>query len=72
LALGPQLAGHTLINASLRHLSPSFVALAILGEPVGSAILAWLLLGENVAPLQLLGFSVLLAGIVVAARAERH
>jgi drug/metabolite transporter (DMT)-like permease len=72
LALGPQLAGHTLINASLRHLSPSFVALAILGEPVGSAILAWLLLGENVAPLQLLGFTVLLAGIVVAARAERH
>jgi len=72
LALGPQLAGHTLINASLRHLSPTFVALAILGEPVGSAILAWLLLGENVAPLQLLGFSVLLAGIVVAARAERH
>ena len=72
LALGPQLAGHTLINASLRHLSPSFVALAILGEPVGSAILAWLLLGEDVAPLQLLGFSVLLAGIVVAARAERH
>ena len=72
LALGPQLAGHTLINASLRHLSPSFVALAILGEPVGSAILAWLLLGENVAPLQLFGFSVLLAGIVVAARAERR
>jgi len=72
LALGPQLAGHTLINASLRHLSPTFVALAILGEPVGSAILAWLLLGENVASLQLLGFSVLLAGIVVAARAERH
>ncbi len=72
LALGPQLAGHTLINASLRHLSPTFVALAILGEPVGSAILAWLLLGEAVAPLQLFGFSVLLAGIVVAARAERR
>ncbi|MFZ9407739.1 MAG: DMT family transporter [Burkholderiaceae bacterium] len=71
LALGPQLAGHTLINASLRHLTPTFVALAILGEPVGSAILAWLLLGESVAGLQLLGFVVLLGGIVVAARGER-
>jgi drug/metabolite transporter (DMT)-like permease len=70
LALGPQLAGHTLINASLRHLSPTFVALAILGEPVGSALLAWLLLGETVAPLQLTGFAVLLAGIMVAAGGE--
>jgi len=71
LALGPQLAGHTLINASLKHLTPTFVALAILGEPVGSAILAWLLLGEAVAPLQLSGFAVLLVGIAVAARGER-
>jgi ABC-type uncharacterized transport system permease subunit len=52
LAIGPQLAGHTLINASLRHLSATFVALAILGEPIGSALLAWLLLGETIAPLQ--------------------
>lgn len=70
LALGPQLAGHTLINASLRHLTPTFVALAILGEPVGSAVLAWVFLGEGVVPLQLAGFAVLLAGIVVAARGE--
>ena len=72
LALGPQLAGHTLINASLKHLTPTFVALAILGEPVGSAILAWLLLDERVAPLQLIGFAVLLVGIAVAARGEER
>lgn len=70
MALGPQLAGHTIINASLRHLSATFVALAILGEPVGSAVLAWLLLGESFAPLQLAGFATLLAGIVVAASGE--
>jgi drug/metabolite transporter (DMT)-like permease len=70
MALGPQLAGHTIINASLRHLSATFVALAILGEPVGSAVLAWLLLGETFAPLQLAGFATLLAGIVVAATGE--
>jgi len=70
MALGPQLVGHTLINASLRHLSATFVALAILGEPVGSAALAWLLLGETFAPMQLAGFGALLAGIAVAARGE--
>jgi drug/metabolite transporter (DMT)-like permease len=72
MALGPQLAGHTIINASLRHLSATFVALAILGEPVGSAILAWLLLGETFSALQLAGFGTLLAGIVVAAAGERR
>lgn len=71
LALGPQLAGHTLLNASLRHLSATFVALAILGEPVGSAVLAWLFLGESFGGLQLAGFATLLAGIAVAAGGER-
>ncbi len=72
MALGPQLAGHTIINASLRHLSATFVALAILGEPVGSAVLAWLFLGETFAPLQLAGFATLLSGIVIAATGERQ
>jgi len=72
LAIGPQLAGHTLINASLRHLSATFVALAILGEPIGSALLAWLLLGETIAPLQGAGFATLLVGIVVAASGEER
>jgi drug/metabolite transporter (DMT)-like permease len=72
LAIGPQLAGHTLINASLRHLSATFVALAILGEPIGSALLAWLLLGETIAPLQGAGFATLLVGIVVAASGEQR
>jgi drug/metabolite transporter (DMT)-like permease len=71
MAIGPQLVGHTLLNASLRHLSATFVALAILGEPVGSAILAWLFLGETFTAMQLAGFATLLAGIVVAARGER-
>jgi drug/metabolite transporter (DMT)-like permease len=46
------------------------VAVSILGEPIGSALLAWWLLDERFVPLQLAGFVVLLAGIFVAARAE--
>jgi drug/metabolite transporter (DMT)-like permease len=70
LALGPQLLGHTAFNWALRHLSATFVAVSILGEPVGSALLALLIFGERFAPLQLAGFALLLAGIFLAARGE--
>ena len=71
LALGPQLMGHTSFNWALRRLSATFVAISILGEPIGSALLAWWLLDEHFVALQLAGFVVLLMGIFVAARAER-
>jgi drug/metabolite transporter (DMT)-like permease len=71
LAIGPQLLGHTSFNWALRRLTATVVAVSILGEPIGSALLAWWLLGESFVPLQLAGFVVLLAGIFVAARAER-
>ncbi len=71
LALGPQLLGHTAFNWSLRYLSATFVATAILGEPIGSALLAFFLFNEQFAPLQLVGFVILLVGIAVATRAEQ-
>lgn len=71
LAIGPQLLGHTSFNWALRYLSATFVAVSILGEPIGSALLALWLFGERFAMLQLLGFALLLAGIVLAARAEQ-
>jgi drug/metabolite transporter (DMT)-like permease len=71
LAVGPQLLGHTSFNWALRHLSATFVTIGILGEPIGSAILALVVFGEAFAPLQLLGFVTLLVGITIAARSER-
>lgn len=70
LALGPQLLGHTAFNYALSALSATFIAVAILGEPIGSALLALLIFGERFAPLQLAGFVLLLAGIVIASREE--
>ena len=72
LALLPQLIGHTAFNWSLRRLSPTFVALSILGEPVGSAILASVLFAETPSALQSGAFATLLAGIAVAALGERR
>ena len=71
LAIGPQLIGHTAFNWALRRLTATFVAVSILGEPIGAALLAILLFGETFSTLQLCGFVLLLAGIFVAARGER-
>ena len=70
MALGPQLLGHSAYNWSLRHVSPTFVAVVTLGEPVGSAMLAWMIFGEAFAPWQAAGFVMLLAGIYLAAIGE--
>lgn len=70
LALGPQLLGHTSFNYALSALSATFIAVAILGEPVGSAALAFIFFGERFAPLQLGGFVLLMVGILVASLAE--
>jgi hypothetical protein len=50
--------------------SATFVAISILGEPIGSALLALLLFGERFAPLQLAGFLLILGGSFLAARGE--
>lgn len=72
LALGPQLMGHTAFNWALKRVSATFIALAILGEPVGSAILALLLFDEGFSRLQIAGFVLLLGGIYLGARSEHR
>ena len=67
LALVPQLLGHSSFNWALRYLPASFVAVALLGEPVGSSALAFGLLHEVPTPLELGGGALILGGIAVAA-----
>jgi drug/metabolite transporter (DMT)-like permease len=66
LALLPQLLGHSSFNWALEHLPAAYVAVATLGEPVGAALLAYLLLGETPHPLKLAAAAVILAGIYLA------
>jgi drug/metabolite transporter (DMT)-like permease len=70
LALVPQLLGHSSFNWALGYLSASFVAISLLGEPIGSTILAFLLLQETPTPLKIFGAILILAGIFVASRGE--
>lgn len=69
LALGlvPQLIGHSSFNYALGHLPAAYVSLIVLGEPVGSALLAWLILEEIPSRLVLAGSVLILAGIGAAA-----
>ncbi len=66
LALIPQLIGHTTFNWSLKYLPASMVAIAILGEPIGSTLLAYLILGEKLTVLKSLGGAFILSGILIA------
>jgi drug/metabolite transporter (DMT)-like permease len=70
-ALIPQLAGHGLLTWSLRHTTPTVVALAILGEPVGSTLLAWVWLRESASAAVLTGCAVVLGALVLALYGRR-
>jgi drug/metabolite transporter (DMT)-like permease len=72
LALVPQLIGHNAMNWALGSLSAAVVAVAILGEPVGSALIAAVLLDEVPTLLEAAGGAVVLAGVYVALRGARR
>ncbi|GAB4499554.1 MAG: DMT family transporter [Anaerolineales bacterium] len=65
LALVPQVIGHSAFNWALAYLPASFVAVTLLGEPIGSSILAYFLLRETPSGLELLGAILILAGIYI-------
>ncbi len=46
LAVVPQIGGHTLYNWSLRWVPAPVVSLSLVGEPVGSSLLAWVILNQ--------------------------
>ena len=68
LALVPQLLGHLSLNWSLRFVSATLVATAVLGEPVGATALAFVMLGEVPTISQIAGGILVLVGIFVALR----
>ena len=63
LAILPMLGGHTVINYALARLSLLAATIPILGEPVGAAILAWIILGERITPVEALLMAAVIAGL---------
>ena len=65
-ALAAQVIGQGLIAYALAHLRPSFSALGLLVQTLGAALAAWLVLGERLTPIQILGAVVVVGGIALA------
>jgi drug/metabolite transporter (DMT)-like permease len=72
LALVPQLLGHSTFNWALGFLPAAFVSITLLGEPIGSTILAYFLLDETPPALKIFGAILILAGIFTASQSEER
>jgi len=72
LALIPQLLGHSTFNWALRYLSAAYVSITLLGEPIGSTILAYFFLKESPTYIKLLGAILILVGIYIASLKRRE
>lgn len=67
LAAGPMMLGHTAVNYALRYVRAYIANIAILGEPIGATLIAWLLpaIAEVPGPQTMVGGILILAGIAV-------
>lgn len=59
-----------LVLAAIRHIGAAGASIVGMTEPVIAAAVAWIVLGEVLTPVQILGGAVILTGVVVAERAR--
>lgn len=71
LALGVQVVGWLVISVSLPRLPAALTSVVLTIQPVGSVLLAMLLLSEDPSALQLLGTLCILAGLAIATLRRR-
>jgi len=72
LAAIPQLIGHSTYNWALKYMPATLVAVTTLGEPIGSAILAFFILRETPALIVVVGGVFILAGIYLASKSPKQ
>lgn len=71
LAVVPTVFGHLLFNWLLQYVSATTISMSILGEPVGSSLLAFLLLGEQMTLFQIIGGMLAISGLILFLNADR-
>jgi len=64
-ALFASFIGHSLLNAAVRTTPAHLVALASLGEPIGSSLITWVAFGEQPPIHAVLGGAIVLGGIAI-------
>ena len=70
MALVSQIIGHSSYNWALKWFSTGFIAVALLGEPIGSTIMAYLIFNEGLTWSKALGGLFILSAIYIAAAGE--
>ncbi|VEI08620.1 Predicted permease, DMT superfamily [Kurthia zopfii] len=65
LAIVPNLLGHNLFNWALKYVSANTISIAILFEPVGASIMAFLVFGEVLISSQYIGGAIVIVGILL-------
>ena len=65
LALISSIGGQFVFNLLLKKVPASAVTMSILGEPIGTCFLAWLILQETIAAQQFVGIIVIMIGMAV-------
>lgn len=64
------IASYLLLTAAMRHLPPTSTGIIGMVEPVFAGAVAWLVLDEVLAPVQLMGAALILAGVILAETAR--
>jgi drug/metabolite transporter (DMT)-like permease len=72
MALVSQIIGHSSYNWALKWFSAGLIAVALLGEPIGSTIMAYLIFDEGLTWLKLIGGLFILSAIYIAAAGEKN
>lgn len=70
MALITQLIGHSSYNWALKWFSTSLIAVSLLGEPVGSTVMAYFLFGEGLTTAKVIGGVMILCAITLSAVGE--
>lgn len=70
-ALAAQVFGQGLVAYALAHLRPTFGSLGLLVQALGAATAAWLVLGERLSPIQMVGALVIVGAIALARSGNR-
>jgi drug/metabolite transporter (DMT)-like permease len=72
MALVSQIIGHSSYNWALKWFSSGFVAVALLGEPIGSTIMAYFIFNEGLTWPKFIGGLIILSAIYIAATGEKN
>lgn len=65
LAIVSNLLGHTLFNYAVKYVSTNTISMAILFEPIGATILAYLIFNEKLIATQIIGGLIVIVGLMI-------